>query len=163
VKKLAVDGYGVRADGEGPDAERRQTHRKGDRIMNTTLKRMMGIGMMMLTTVLLPLVAEAASLMSLKNETGHTLVSVKVIERNGDRVGNAVNVSNGKGSVFVLPRTGSYTIYIAYREGGRMVYAKGTPDYIKDESAVEITLEKIVSSGSDSGVISINEEEFNRL
>ncbi|MBM4285860.1 MAG: hypothetical protein FJ128_11535 [Deltaproteobacteria bacterium] len=110
--------------------------------------------------------AEAASSVTVKNETGYLLETVKYVKEEGKAkrvMGQTQALANGGSYTFNLPGAGSYRVYASLRMGGQLKYAKGNAYSLRDGTRARLTLLKVVSSSQGSSISFINKDEFDGL
>jgi hypothetical protein len=108
--------------------------------------------------------AQAAPVVTVINETGYALDTVKYVREDGaaKKVVGQTSLANGGSHTFNLPSAGSYRVYASLKMEGQLRYAKGNAYTLKDSSRARLTLKKVVSS-SGSSISFINKDEFDKI
>jgi hypothetical protein len=110
--------------------------------------------------------AEAASKVTLVNQTGYFLDQVKYVQEKGDArklVGTASRLSQNGSHTFKVNNAGSYRCFISFQKDGRTVYAKGNVYQLDNNSNYKLYLQKVVFKEGGSAISFINQGEFDAV
>ena len=108
---------------------------------------------------------EAASTVTVKNETGYDLHTVKYVRAEGAAkvlVGQT-SLSQGGTHPFQLTVPGGHVVYISFERNGRPVYAKGNLYNIADSVEAVLTLKKVIFREDGKGITEVSKAEFDGL
>lgn len=109
--------------------------------------------------------AEAASTITVLNETGYDLNSVKYVRMYGDtkELVGQTTLPQGGSYPFHLSTPGDHVVYIAFQRNGKTVYAKGTVSNIWDGRRALLTLKRVVFSEGGKAITEVSKAEFDGL
>ena len=108
---------------------------------------------------------EAACTITIMNETGYHLDSVKYVRVNGEAkvlVGQT-DLPQGGSYPFHLTTPGDHVVYISFQRNGKTVYAKGTVYNIWDGRRAVLTLKQVVFTEEGKGITEVSRVEFDGL
>jgi hypothetical protein len=108
---------------------------------------------------------EAASTVTVKNETGYNLHTVKYVraESAAKVLVGQTNLPQGGTHPFRLTVPGGHVVYIAFQRNGRPVYAKGTVYNIADSVRAILTLKQVIFREDGKGITEVSKVEFDGL
>ena len=109
--------------------------------------------------------AQAASNVTVINQTGYDLKPVKFVHEIGEskKVVGQTPVSNGGSHTFKVTTAGKYRVYGLLTKSGEIKYAKGTLYDIENRSNYRLTLKKVVFNEEGNSVSFISKSDFDNL
>lgn len=109
--------------------------------------------------------AQAASNVTVINQTGYDLKPVKFVHEIGEskKVVGENPVSNGASHTFNVTTAGKYRVYGLLTKSGQIKYAKGTLYDIENRSNYRLTLKKVVFNEAGNSISFISKSDFDNL